>query len=94
MPIQRDYRKMKNPPRMYSYEILGKLLQQRGEDPHFTARDVSDMFKIPIAEACTRINILKRYNCVKPITPSIYPAVYEITPWGKKYIQKKLKGGK
>jgi len=87
-PIPRDYRKQKDP-RLFSIEILIELISQKVNE--FTSREIADLFKIPIAESCTRINVLKRYGCIKVIKPETYPRVYEITDWGKRYSEKKKK---
>jgi len=88
MPIPRDYRKQKDP-RLFSIEILIELISQKVNE--FTSREIADLFKIPIAEACTRANVLKRYGCIKVIKPETYPRVYEITDWGKRYSEIKRK---
>jgi len=87
-PIPRDYRKQTNP-KLFSIEILIELISQNVNE--FTSREVADLFKISIAEACTRINVLKRYGSIKIIKPETYPRVYEITDWGKKFSEKKRK---
>lgn len=88
MPIQRSYKDYPDP-KLYSYEILIKVKELN--IPQFTSSEVADMFGICRAEACTRINVLKRYNLIKRVDPDVYPAVYEMTKWGHKYIDKKIK---
>lgn len=91
IPVQHDYRKYKRP-RLWSHEILQKLIEINR--PVFQSYDIAILFDIPWAEACTRINILKRYNCIKEVKPKTRPALYEITNWGYKYAEFKKTGKK
>ena len=81
-PIPRDYKDYPKP-RMFSHEIIIEM-RKRGIK-EFTSSEVAEMFDIELAEACTRINVLKRYGCVRIMEPKTYPRVYEITSWGYKY---------
>ena len=86
MPTPRDYKDYPKP-RMFSHEIIIEL-KKRGIK-EFTSSEVAEIFNIPLAESCTRINVLKKYGCVKILEPKTYPRVYEITPWGYKYVARK-----
>lgn len=88
MPIPRDYRSHKNP-KLWSYEILVRFIKTGKLS--FTSNDVVKEFNICPAEACTRINVLRKYNCIKPVKPRKYPAEYQITNWGYKYASEKIK---
>lgn len=90
-PTARDYRDYRKP-RLWSHEILIELIKRKINE--FTSTEVANLFRIKPAESCTRINILKRYGCIKMILPKTYPAVYQVTKWGVKYAQKKEREGK
>ncbi len=59
MPIPRDYRDYPEP-RLWSYEILIALKNKKMD--FFTSSDVAKIFNLSQAEACTRINVMKRYG--------------------------------
>ncbi len=90
MPIQRDYRDYPNP-RMFSWEIIVKMKNQGKQE--FTAREVADAMGLSIAEACTRLAVLTRYECLKR-NSMVYPYLYSITEWGNRYTDRKIKRGK
>jgi Fic family protein len=92
MAIKRDYRDYRKP-RLWSYEILIRFIEL--EKPYFTSRDISKLFGLSHAEACTRINTLKRYHLIKRVEPKTWPVTYEISNWGLKYANfKREKNGK
>jgi len=84
MPIPKDYRKYPNP-KMWSTEILFKLKEMKMHE--FTSKEISDLFQVNLQEACTRISLLKKWNCIKEIKSKLIPRVYKITAWGHKYIE-------
>lgn len=87
MPEPRDYKKFPHP-RLWSVEILVQLKDMKMHE--FTSTEISDLFQIPLAEACTRINVLKKWKCIREVRAGLYPHVYEITKWGHKYVEKNL----
>ena len=83
MPDYRDHRH----PKMWSWEILARL--KEGKIREFTSLQVALLCHITTTEACVRLNTLKRYQLVRKLDVTVRPAVWEITPWGDLYIQKK-----
>lgn len=91
MPIPKDYKEfIKNPAkcRLFSWEILKELIEYNKEI--FKASDVAEIFKLSLAEACTRVNVMKRYGWIKQVRPETYPATYQVTNWGKRYYSYKV----
>ena len=92
MPIPRDYRDKQNP-RLTMLSLLGYVISSYGM---FTSKDISNHYGFSLAEAGSRLNVLKRYGLIKRIktTPSgKRPYVYEVTAWGLKFYKDK-KGDK
>lgn len=86
MPIPRNYKEFVKDPKkckLFSNQILKVLVENNMEI--FKASDVANIFGLCLAEACTRINVLKRYGWIKATRPKTYPASYQVTKWGKKY---------
>ena len=84
MPDYRDHRH----PRMWSWEILARLKEMKIQE--FTSKEVAELFHIDTTEACVRLNTLKRCQLIRRLDEKVRPVVWEITPWGYKYIENKL----
>lgn len=89
MPIQRDYRTIKNP-KLTCREVLSYINNSK---QMFNSKNIEDEFKIPLAEACTKIAFLRRWGCIK-IFEKGKPRIYVITDWGKKMADKWSKNDK
>lgn len=75
-------------PKLNIFDILDQF-----RDDLFTSQDVSALFDVTTHDACTRLLKLKKWRLVRIVGKS-KPMTYEVTPWGKQFLESRFSGEK